>query len=192
MKKEKFNIRRIYRESWKYIYDTRDYLALIAISFLASAVIGFFFSDNFGFFNKIIKEIIEDTKDLSWIKMMWFIFVNNSISSIWGMLLGIFFGIIPIFTSLFNGALLGYVYSKASVIEGYGVIWRLVPHGIFELPAVFISLALGIKLGSVWMAKDKKKYFLENIRKCMIVFITIVLPLLIVAAIIEGTLIAFG
>jgi len=33
-------------------------------------------------------------------------------------------------------------------IEGYGILWRLVPHGIFELPAVFISLGLGIKLGT--------------------------------------------
>jgi stage II sporulation protein M len=84
----------------------------------------------------------------------------------------------------------GYVYSKAASVGGYGIIWQLLPHGIFELPAIFISLGLGVKLGMFVFEKDKKKAFIERLRKSFFVFLTIVLPLLVIAAIIEGLLIS--
>jgi stage II sporulation protein M len=75
--------------------------------------------------------------------------------------------------------------------SGLTSLLNLLPHGIFELPAIFISLGLGLKLGTTWFKKNIaetfRKYFWESLR----VFVWIILPLLSVAAIIEGLLIAF-
>ncbi|MEI6731787.1 MAG: stage II sporulation protein M, partial [archaeon] len=67
--------------------------------------------------------------------------------------------------------------------------WKIVPHGIFELPAIFVSLGLGIKLGAFVFGPERKKEFVRRALASLKVFVYVVLPLLIIAAIIEGMLI---
>ena len=98
----------------------------------------------------------------------------------------------PIFNAFFNGTLLGYVYSKAIVFEGYLVIWRLFPHGILELPAVFISLGLGVHLGAALFGKNKRETLITRSKKSLRVFLSVIVPLLILAALIESTFIFFA
>jgi len=136
------------------------------------------------------KDLVKMTEGYGSIKMVLFIFFNNLKASFFGMVLGIFFGVIPLFYLLANGFVLGFASRFAVAQEGIFSLWRLLPHGIFELPAVFISLGLGLKIGSsLFEKKDKKKklkgYFLESLK----VFALIVLLLLLIAAIIEGLLI---
>jgi uncharacterized membrane protein SpoIIM required for sporulation len=50
---------------------------------------------------------------------------------------------------------------------------------------------MGIKFGSFLFYKQKMKHFSEFFIKSLRVFVFVVLPLLIIAAIIEGTLISF-
>jgi len=90
-----------------------------------------------------------------------------------------------------NGYLLGFVAMLSAKSQGIFILWRILPHGIFELPAIFISLGIGLRLGTY--AFQKKKVSFKNwIFSSLRVFILIVLPLLIVAAIIEGALIALS
>ena len=97
-----------------------------------------------------------------------YIFLNNLQSSFFGLVLGVFFGIFPIITTIVNGYILGFVSIKVVSVEGIFVLWRLFPHGIFELPAVFISLGLGLKFGSFMFQKKKfdslKDYFVNSLR----------------------------
>jgi len=180
----------MFRESVSYLKESMIYFYIIIGLFLLSSIFGFVFFENFAsFFDELLKELAEKTSGLGPGELTWFIFQNNVISSLFGMLFGMFLGILPMFSSLTNGLLLGYVYAKASAIDGLGVIWMLLPHGIFELPAVFISLGLGLKFGMFIFTRDKKKNFVERLKKSLKVFLTIVLPLLIIAAIIEGILI---
>jgi stage II sporulation protein M len=118
-----------------------------------------------------------------------FIFRNNLQSSFFGMIFGVVFGIFPIITIIANGYLLGYVASVAVNAEGILSLWRILPHGIFELPAIFISLGLGLKLGTFIFQKEKIKSLKKNLIKSVKTFILIIIPLLIVAAIIESALI---
>jgi len=48
--------------------------------------------------------------------------------------------------------------------DGFLSLWRLLPHGIFELPAVFISLGMGLKIGMFIFQKKK----LELVEKCFL------------------------
>jgi stage II sporulation protein M len=192
-KNKKLNKRfRWYHDSFKYLKESRNYIYAVAWVFLASAFIGFIFSSQFGFIDELLKELIDKTQGLSVEELIWFIFTNNLTSSFLAMVLGFFLGIFSLFNSFFNGILLGYVYSKASGIAGFGIIWKIAPHGVFELPAIFISLGMGVKLGMFLFAKEKKKVFIDRIKNSMKTYICIVIPLLLIAAIIEGILIGLA
>ncbi len=107
------------------------------------------------------------------------------------MILGIFLGFVPLVVAVVNGYVLGFVASKTVAVEGWLILWRLLPHGIFEIPAVLISIALGLKLGSFLFTSKNKgwKEFWKWIKDVVRVFIFVIIPLLVIAGIIEGLLI---
>lgn len=183
-----------YEKSWAFITESKNFIFVIIGVFLLFALIGFFVpvpSDIYSEIMKYIQQIVDETKNLSPVNLISFIFFNNVKSSFIGMVFGLALGIFPVFVSLFNGYILGFVARMSVNADGVLVLWRLLPHGIFELPAVFISLGMGMKLGIV-LLKDKDK-FRRNLVDAFRVFISVVIPLLIIAAIIEGTLISvFG
>jgi len=182
-KKQKNNM---WKESVKYLKETRNYIYAAIGIFFVSAIIGFLFSDNFSFFNDFLKELVGKIEGLNTFELIWFIFQNNVLSAFFAMTLGIFLGIFPVVNAIMNGTVLGYVFSLASAREGFSVILLLLPHGIFELPAVFIALGLGMRFGMFIFAKNKKQEFNERLSGSIKVFFTVVLPLLAIAAIIEG------
>jgi stage II sporulation protein M len=133
-----------------------------------------------------LKQITERFAGLNIYKTIWAIFSNNLSVSFFGLLFGALLGIFPILALISNGLLIGFVAKKAVLIEGIFVLWKILPHGIFELPAVLISMSLGIKLGFQIFKKDA---FKNNARNSFYVFFLIVVPLLAIAAIIEGILV---
>jgi len=118
-----------------------------------------------------------------------FIILNNAKSSFLGVFFGFIYGLFPLIITLVNGYILGVVSQMSVGQGGFVVLWQLLPHGIFELPAIFISLGLGLKFGTFIFQKDKSKSFKNYLINSLKVFFLIVLPLLIVAGIIEGILI---
>lgn len=181
-----------YREMWRYVFSSRFFIYSIVVLFFASALIGFFFSEKFEFVENILRSLLERTSGLEGYSLISFIFWNNLKSSFFGLILGILLGVFPIITTLSNGVVLGYVFQKVYALTGYSDFWRIFPHGIFELPAIFISLGLGLKLGMFVFHKSPKKVLIERIKSSLVVFLGLVIPLLLIAAIIEGLLITFS
>lgn len=181
-----------YKICWSYIVESRKFIFAIIGIFFALALIGFLVpvpSQFHDWLVSYIKEIVKETSGLSEINLISFIFFNNAKTSFFGIIFGILLGIFPVLISAFNGYVLGFVSRLSVNADGFLVLWRLLPHGIFELPAVFISMGIGTKLGFV-LIKGKKN-FKENFYNALRTFIFIVIPLLIIAAIIEGSLIYF-
>ena len=141
---------------------------------------------------KFIEELISQTEGMGQFEITKFIFLNNLQSSFTGMILGAFFGIFPLVIAIVNGYLLGFVSSASIQSEGIFIMWRLVPHGIFELPAIFISLGIGLKFGTFIFQKNKSESFRRYLWNSLQLFVLIIMPLLIAAAIIEGALITFA
>jgi stage II sporulation protein M len=181
-----------YKLSWKYIKESKNFIYFTFLTFFAISIIGFLYPV---FFREqiisLINNLIKQTENLSSFELIKFIFFNNLQSSFLGMTLGLFFGIFPLLVLVVNGYILGFVASASVSANGFSSLWRLFPHGIFELPAVFISLGLGLKLGTFLFYKQKIKHFKDYFWSSLRVFLFIILPLLIVAAIIEGILISF-
>ena len=182
-----------FKISLDYVKKIKNYIWFSLVLFLVVGIFGYLFPV---FFEEqilnLIAGLIEETEGLGTLGLIRFIFINNLKSSFFAMILGIFFGIIPVAVAVINGYILGFVANKALASEGVLVLWRLLPHGVFEIPAIMISVGLGLKLGSflfVFKERNKWKEFRKWLIDVLRVFVFVVIPLLILAAIIEGILI---
>lgn len=178
-----------FREAFSYLRGSTSYVAAIALIFLGGILFGLIFSSQLGFLDAILRELVDKVKDLGAFDTILFILQNNLKSSLYVLLFGVILGLLPIFSSFSNGLILGYVMKIVYIETGFGEFWRILPHGVFEIPAVFISMALGLRLGMFIFTKNRGEEFIYRARNSMIIFVSIVIPLLIVAAIIEGLLI---
>ena len=182
-----------YFKSFSYLNESKNFIFSIVLVFLFFVMIGFIVPVPDEIRTQIfnyLQELIEKTENFDsagdWIG---FLLLNNLLSSFLGMIFGFLLGVYPLIGAIANGYIVGFV-SYLSVSEG-GILslWRLFPHGIFELPALFISLGLGLKFGTFLFQREKGKSFVNYLINSLRVFVFVVLPLLIVAAIIEGYLI---
>lgn len=179
-----------YVRCWKYIKESKIYFLIILTLFLFSLLIGYFLPV---FFQELIKNLIEDlvkkTAGMDFYQLLLFILKNNITTAFFGLLLGIILGFFPIMLAIMNGYVLGFIFGKTAKVYGFSVLFRLLPHGIFELPALVLSLGLGLKLASFIFAKNKKEQLKYDLENSLRVFIYVILPLLIVAGVIETALI---
>ena len=188
-------IRENYLLSLNFIKESKIFIYAIIGIFLFFTLIGFFIPTPEAVSDQILKfieELLKKTQDLSQPELIRFIFLNNIQSSFFGMILGIFFGIFPIITAIANGYLLGFVATFSVNAVGISILLRLFPHGIFELPAIFLSLGLGLKISTFIFKKKKLKTLKIYLKNSLITFLFIVIPLLIIAALIEGSLISLS
>jgi stage II sporulation protein M len=179
-----------YKKYFNYIKENRKFIYLVLILYFVSAVFGYLFPSLFqNYIDKFISQILELTKDMNIIQMFIFIFQNNLKTAFFSILFGVAFGIFPIFLTFFNGYVLGYVTKSVVRNNGIFYLWRLLPHGIFELVAVFLSFALGLKLGLILFKTKKqkkwKKLWIKEFSAILEIFVYVILPLLLIAALIE-------
>jgi len=182
-KKREFDLRKEYRKSLDFIKESKKFIYFIITTFFAFALFSFFVSPPDFLAEQIlefIEELLKKTQDMGQFELTRFIFFNNIQSSFFGMIFGVLFGIFPLIAVITNGYLLGFVASIVVSNEGVSVLWRLFPHGIFELPAIFISLGLGLKIGTFLFQKEKLKSLKIYLKNSLRTFLFIVIPLLII------------
>jgi len=121
------------------------------------------------------------------------IFVSNVRSMVGFLFAGLIsFSTLGLALFIFNMSLIGGVLGAASLINYsplavFGV--AILPHGIFELTAVFLATAAVLKVGAVLVTPQPDKslgeVFLLSLADWFRVFIGLVVPLLAIAAVIE-------
>jgi stage II sporulation protein M len=220
-----------FRESLSFSNKVRNYFLFSLFLFLAVFILGIFVPT---FFQEqildLIKNLIKQTEGLGPLELTGFIMFNNLKSAFFSMILGIFLGIFPFLVIIVNGYVLGFVAHSVIDLNGL-LLWRILPHGVFEIPAIMIASGLGLYLGISWIrncivnsTSDRKwsklqiyllillailcfpvsflilivltilrpeirRLLWEDVKNISRVFIFIVIPLLVIAAIIEGWLI---
>ncbi len=117
------------------------------------------------------------------------IFIHNAAIAAGMFLFGIIFGIFPVILIFFNGYSIGLV--SYLLIEKVGLrttLIGLLPHGIFEIPAILLAASLGLRLGIYTFNRifrktheDFKPFFFS----LFYIFIMIVLPILFIASFVE-------
>lgn len=181
-----------YKRCWKYLKESQNYFLIVLLIFSFSFIIGFLFPVFLvDMISEFIEQIIAKTEGMNFLQLLVFILQNNLMTAFFGLLLGVILGLLPLLLSFLNGYVLGFVANISIKAVGLSSLWRLFPHGIFELPALIISLGLGLKLGMFVFAKPgkRKSTLLYNLENSLRVFLFVIIPLLIIAAFIETILI---
>ena len=109
-------------------------------------------------------------------------FLHNALLDYVAMRLGVAGGVIPGAYALFNSIVTGTVFAGILAADRLGALALLLPHAIFELPALFIATGLGLWLGLGARQSHEKT---SPVRRANEVFLLIVLPLALVAAMLE-------
>ncbi len=129
------------------------YLAISGIILIAGFVAGFALSaaePAFGeslvtlFQEMVAGQIMGDDPPMLALQL----FLNNLEACVVIFIGGAFFGFVSVAILMLNGVIIGAVLEVVRKEAGYiAVIAAIVPHGIFELPAVIASGALGLMMG---------------------------------------------
>jgi stage II sporulation protein M len=121
------------------------------------------------------------------------ILVQNVMASIFVLVSGVIVGIIPTFAIASNGFGLGVLYRQAAEVSGYSIAaLKVLPYGVFEIPALLIAASYGLWLGVMVARRGRGKgstLLRSHIEHAFRRYFAVVFPLLIVAATIETALI---
>ncbi|HEX2997429.1 MAG TPA: stage II sporulation protein M, partial [Anaerolineales bacterium] len=121
------------------------------------------------------------------------LFYYNARTTVVTLLLGLVsFGTMGVTVFIANIALVGGVLGGAQLV-GYSpwlvFVVGILPHGIFELPAIFLATAAMLKVGAQLVTPQSEKslgeILLLSLADWLRIFVGLVLPLLAVAALIE-------
>ena len=187
----------------KDIKDRREDILKFLIRFLISLFLGFFivlfikeFLVNQGIISsdiliKLIPKLREYLEPIlkfmkkSLVEKIIFIFLNNlRVVAIAGILSFITFGVFSEIVIYVNGIIVGVVVALFSYLPNVSGFWIFVtgilPHGIFEILALILSLSFAHRLSPT---KKGVSEFIPYLRSYIIV-----IPLLLIAAIIEITI----
>jgi stage II sporulation protein M len=118
-----------------------------------------------------------------------FIFVKNALAIVMSFTLSPIFCLVPILALTINGWLLGFVSPALVSNKSLGFLLAgLLPHGIFEIPALILGEAAALSFGAmvtVALFKKEKRQLLLPSLKQNLRYIVVALILLVPAAIIE-------
>ncbi|WP_195270676.1 stage II sporulation protein M [Eubacterium sp. 1001713B170207_170306_E7] len=125
------------------------------------------------------------------------LFFNNLQATTIGILLGFMpFLFLPVWVILVNAGALSIVFAMVK-ITGVASVWKMIvfgilPHGIFELTALFLGISLGFyickTLCIIVCKSDSGIHFKEELLNVLRTYLLLIIPLLIVAALIESYL----
>lgn len=176
----------------EYFYRNRYYILLAVIILAISIIIGYIYRD---MFKQIMIELlknmnISDTPSIA----VGELFTNNLRVTLLIMLFGALFSIISTIILFINGIVIGFV---SSLVPLPVMLAYVIPHGIFEIPATILAvvgafLITKIEIDLIKGTLQKDKTFKGEIKnssqlmKDVILTITIIVVLLVIAAIIEA------
>jgi stage II sporulation protein M len=191
------------------LHSIRVYIVLASLFLLLGFVAGIFLQEAFrGFAQSVFEELAEEAEKIQSIPSHYqalVIFGNNSrvaaLSGIVsGMLAPVFlFGVlVPPLIMGMNGFILGFAPGLTGMSWSDFIV-AIAPHGIFEIPALILSAAVGLKFAvSVLLACvgylfpppgiSGRDVFLNRIRPgwYSVKLFAVIIPLLVVAALIEA------
>ena len=179
------------KDDLAYLRSISSFIVLSAFIFALTSVMGYWAA---GADPDLASQWRAELDALKWIleqpplMIMIIIFLKNLLASAMAMLLGLGLGIIPLLVVTSNGFLLGII--SYSAVQQNGLLFLaagILPHGILELPAVLVSIAIGFRLGyllALTLAREKAD-LAEETRIAVRFLWRYITPILFLAAAIE-------
>ena len=193
-----------YALMFKFLKSIRKLLLILALLFAVIAVIAYFamgslyqtqpevIEEHIGELAEMLntKDIIDETGKMDAIKLFFGNFYAAMAAVSYGMIPFLF---LPALSLLTNASVIGVITAIFKAKEIGGVIDTLVgilPHGIFEIPALLLCVAFGLNLsllGTRILRRKASKYDLyEFSAETARALVLAVVPLLIAAAVVES------
>lgn len=179
----------------EYIKKIKVYILVAVALFTVSAIYGAVITEKSQEGKDMAKDIIENMpKKSTKLGMTIEIFESNIYNSLLSVVLGVGFGIIPMYIAIVNGIAIGSLIQFVKGGHGGFVFFlaMLGPHSIIEFPLMFVSMGIGLRLGYVMYSFIFKEnmgntsIIIGELKKGMYFYIKWIIPLLLVAAFIEG------
>lgn len=156
--------------------------------FLTSIIVGYRIGVLLEYSLEPLRETFKPLQGLSPYILALVIFLNNSAKTLIAIVLGVTVGIVPTLFISINGLILGYViYTALPELGVVGLASLILPHGVFELPAVLLSTALGLLVGLEVIKKltRREASVKTALRYSLKIYLKYVIPMLITAAVVE-------
>jgi stage II sporulation protein M len=166
-----------YRQIWRDLHEARKYI-YAAIGIFAAGIIVAILIPSLG--KSVISEFVDYFKTFqnkTTLALLNAIFLKNAASAFFAIVCGFLLGLVPIFGAAFNGIAVGAVL-KLNPLS----FLTIIPHGLFELPAIFIAWGLGIWCAGGLFHAPSIGF---RIKRSLNIYLSVIVPLLIIAAIVE-------
>ena len=144
--------------------------------------------DNYSEMLQEFSELLKPLRNAGPLLLLLVIFLNNALKALGVIVFGVLLGLPPVLFICVNGLILGALISEVEPVRGLGyVIASLAPHGVIEIPMLLLATALGFTVGweSLKWITGKKSLVKSRLSHSLKLYLTWVLPGLIVAAVVE-------
>ncbi len=136
-----------------------------------------------------LEEIVDVLAPLPQSSLFAFIFIKNVSALLISFVLSPIFCLVPVMALTVNGWLLGWVLNTVILEKSLGYLLAgLLPHGIFELPALIMGEAVALSFGTTVLLalfkKNRRDLLLPKFKQSLR-YLIVALALLLPAAIIE-------
>lgn len=183
-------------ERYAYWTELRPYLEASVAIFFAGLAAGLIilarFPDIADRFQSSLVGFVKIFHGLPPLQLAGAIFLNNALKTLAAIALGSLFGVIPAIYLFANGAALGIVFTLSAQRRGLWIsLLSIAPHGLVELPAVFLGTGIGLMLGAHAIKSIFQRTPMSlrsELGRGMKFFSTVIAPLLLIAALIEAFL----
>ena len=142
---------------------------------------------------EVVQTVVGNYRGLSGGMLFFNILVQNVMASIFVIISGVVVGIVPTFAISSNGFGLGVLYRQLAEASGYGkAVLKILPYGVFEIPALLIAASYGLWLGVMVVRRGRGMggtLLRTQVEHAFRRYFAIVFPMLIIAAAIETALI---
>lgn len=177
-----------------YTVKLYPYLRTSLAIFGAGFIIGLLIVDRFppltDYFQETIATFVKLFAGIPRFKLAGAIFFNNAVKTLLAIVLGIVLGIVPTIFLLANGIALGVAWSVSVATRGPWIsLLSLLPHGVLELPAVFLGTSIGLSIGYRGVRRLAGNFEIHSgaeMVQGLRYFFTVIIPLLIAAAVVEA------
>lgn len=181
-----------------YIKELKRIFMIMLIAFFAISILtGIFLYNNQDIANRLLmevsklllsKDILNEAGTLDVSSLI----ANNLFASFTSILTGVIpFFFFPVFSLILNAGMIGVVFGAMPITHSsvLFIVMGLVPHGIFEITALLLSLTLGVYLcKEMCLRIIGKKREISNsqmILHIVRIYLLVIVPLMIVAGFIE-------
>ena len=179
-------LKKLWADSRNIIFEARYCILIATFLYCGACLVSWSYPEHFSFFNEDLKKFADQFLGKSAISFTSRLFIQNLIASYFSMCVLVLFGCFSATAAVLNGFILGFVVASAQGVSVSKMLSLLVPHGMFEWPAMMIAWGIGIWRGFGYRFSKTHTTYKERWLEANKVFITVVFPLLFIAAIIEG------